>query len=69
MDTLEAAATCAVAGLSSSSLDRGAVAGAPSDELQVGRWPGWARLTVVLGGSAALWAAIIWAVTLVLKLG
>jgi hypothetical protein len=51
------------------SLDLGAVAAAPSREPQVGRWPGWGRLAVLLGGSAILWAGLGWLAFRVLKLG
>jgi hypothetical protein len=50
------------------SLDLGAVAAAPSQEPAVGRWPGWARLTVLIGGSAALWAGLAWLAFRILKL-
>ena len=54
MDTLDMAATHAGAG-PSSSLDVGA---ASADEPAIDCWPGWARVTIVFGSSAALWAGI-----------
>jgi hypothetical protein len=62
------AATPAVAA-PSVSLDLGAVAAAPSHELRVGRWPGWSRLAILIGGSAILWAGLGWVAFRVLKLG
>jgi hypothetical protein len=50
------------------SLDLGAAAAAPSQELQVGRWPGWTRLAILIGGSAILWAGLGWLAFRVLKL-
>jgi hypothetical protein len=47
----------------------GQAVGAPSEEPQVGRWPGWARLLILVGGSAALWGVIGWAAFRFLKLG
>jgi hypothetical protein len=55
MDTLDMAATHAVA-RRSSLLDAGA---ASADEPSVDCWPGWARVTIVFGSSAALWAGIL----------
>ncbi len=46
-----------------------AVAPAPSDEPAVVRWPGWARLAVLIGGAAGLWAGLGWIALRVLKLG
>ena len=68
METLDIAAT-QVAARRSSSVDLGAVVAAPADEPFVGRWPGWARLAVLIGGSAALWAVIGWLALRVLRLG
>ena len=68
METLDVAGA-QVAARRSSSLDLGAVVAAPADEPFVGRWPGWARLAVLLGGSLALWAIIGWLALRVLKLG
>ena len=67
MDT-HVAATRAVAG-PSSSLDLASVAIAPSHDASIGRWPGWARLAILIGGSAALWAGIGWIAFRILKLG
>ena len=50
-------------------LDLGAVAIAPADEPSIGRWPGWARVTILLGGAAALWAGIGWIAVQVFRLG
>jgi hypothetical protein len=44
------------------------VAAAPSEALEIGRWPGWVSLTIMFGGSAVLWSAIAWATLGVLKL-
>jgi hypothetical protein len=41
-------------------LDLSAVAIAPADEPAVGRWPGWVRVSILLGGAGALWAGIGW---------
>ena len=37
-----------------------------SEEPEITPWPGWARLTVVVGGSLALWAPVIWGIRLIL---
>lgn len=29
-------------------------------------WPGWVRLLVIVGGSLALWAPVIWGIRLIL---
>jgi len=50
------------------SLDLGVVA-SPSRELEVGRWPCWARLMILVGASGALWVALGWLAFRVLKLG
>jgi hypothetical protein len=63
-----AAATPVVA-VSSMPLDLGAIAAAPSQKLQVGRWPGWSRLALLIGGSAILWTGLGWVALQVLKLG
>jgi hypothetical protein len=42
---------------------------APAHDAAVGRWPGWARLAVLVGGSAILWAVLAWVALLVMKLG
>ena len=46
----------------------GAATASPADEPQVGRWPGWARLGILVGGSAALWGGIAVAAVRVLSL-
>jgi hypothetical protein len=66
VDTHVAATPAVVA--PSVSLDLGAVA-APSQDLQIGRRPGWTRLAILLGGSAVLWAGLGWLAFRVLKLG
>lgn len=45
------------------------IAAAPSRELQVGRWPVWSRLAILIGGSAVLWAGLGWVAFQILKLG
>ena len=67
METFAVAATRAVAP-SPSSIDLGQTAAAPSNEPDVRRWPGWARLLILIGGSTALWGAIGWAAARLLKL-
>ena len=67
--TLAVAATRVVA-TSSSPVDKGCCAAcAPPDEPQVVRWDGWARLSILVGGGAALWGGIAWAAIRILKLG
>ncbi|HEY4029336.1 MAG TPA: hypothetical protein VGM25_03250 [Caulobacteraceae bacterium] len=66
METFAVAATHVVA-KPLSSVDLASVQ-APSDEPQVRRWPGWARLAILFGGSTALWAGIAWAAVRVMKL-
>lgn len=66
MKTIDMTATSAVA--RPASLDR-AVARAPSDEPEVVRWPGWARLAVLVGGAVGLWVGLGWIALRVLKLG
>jgi hypothetical protein len=68
VETLDVVATHVVAGLSRSR-DRGVVAAARSDEPAIERWPGWTRLAVLIGGSAALWAGLAWVAFRILKLG
>jgi hypothetical protein len=68
VETLAVAATRAVA-TPPSSLDLGPAVSALPDEPEVRRWPGWACLAILFGGSAALWAAIAWAAIRILKLG
>jgi hypothetical protein len=63
----QVAATRAVA-RPPSSLDLAAVALAPSREPAVGRWPGWMRLAILIGGSAALWIGLGWIALRILKL-
>jgi hypothetical protein len=67
VETLDVAVT-GVAAAPSRTRDQGAKAIAPSHEPAVGRWPGWTRLAILLGGSAALWAGLAWVAVLVLKL-
>jgi hypothetical protein len=50
-------------------LDLGAVAIAPADEPSIGRWPGWVRMTILLGGAVALWGGIGWIAVQVFRLG
>jgi hypothetical protein len=59
-----AAATRVVAGPSS---PRGLASS--SREPIGGRWPAWARLAILIGGSAALWAGLGWIALRVLELG
>lgn len=59
METLDIVATDVVAP-ATPVLDLGAVALAPPDEPAVRRWPGWLRLTIVVGGAASLWVGIGW---------
>jgi hypothetical protein len=66
VETFAVAATHAVA--TSSPVDLAALP-APPDEPQIGRWPGWARLAIIVGGSAVLWGGIAWAAARVLHLG
>jgi hypothetical protein len=66
--TLDMTATDAVAPRTPV-LDLGAVAPAPNDEPTIERWPGWARVGILLGGTAALWAGIGWAAVTVFRLG
>ena len=68
METLDIAATD-VAVTPMPVLDLSAVAVAPPHEPAVDRWPGWVRLTHLLGGAAGLWAGIGWIAVQVLKLG
>jgi hypothetical protein len=68
VDTLDMTATSVVA-RPVAPLDIGAVAPAPADEPAVTRWPGWARLVILIGGAAGLWAGIGWIAFRVLKLG
>ena len=63
MDT-HAAATRVVAG-PSSPLNLAASPRGPID----GRWPGWARLAILIGGSIALWAGLGWIAMRVVNLG
>ena len=46
----------------------GAAMAPPADRPQVGRWPGWARLGILVGGSAALWGGIAFAAVRVINL-
>jgi hypothetical protein len=62
------AATPAIA-VPSVSLDLAAVSAAPSRELELGRWPVWRRLAILIIGSALLWAGLGWVAFQVLKLG
>ncbi len=55
--------------VTSLSLDLGKAAAAPQKELQVGRWPGWSRMAILVGASAILWAGLGWVAFRVLKLG
>ena len=41
---------------------------APWGEPKVERWPGWARLMILLGSSAVLWAGIVWTAIQLAKL-
>lgn len=50
-------------------LDLGAVAVAPVDEPAVGRWPGWVRVSILLGGAGALWVGLGWIALQVIHLG
>jgi hypothetical protein len=50
-------------------LDLSAVAIAPPNEPDIGHWPGWARVTILLGGAGALWAGIGWIAVQVFRLG
>jgi hypothetical protein len=50
-------------------LDLSAVAAAPSRDIEVGRWPVWSRLAILVGSSALLWAGLGWVAFRVLKLG
>jgi len=68
VETLDVAVTQVVAGLSRSRT-LNAVAVAPSAEPAVERWPGWMRLAILIGGSAALWAGLGWVAFRILKLG
>lgn len=68
METLDITATKVVAS-SRPMLDLASVPVAPPDEPAVGRWPGWIRVTLLLGGAAALWAGIGWIAVQVVKLG
>jgi hypothetical protein len=68
VETLDVVATHAVARLSRSR-NRSVVAATRSDEPAVERWPGWTRLAVLIGGSAALWAGLAWVALRILKLG
>ena len=68
VDTLDVAVTHVVAGLPRSRTSN-TVTIAPLDEPAVGRWPGWARLAILVGGSAALWAGLAWVAFRILKLG
>ena len=61
-------ATRVVAG-PSSSIDLASPAVAPTHEPDVERWPGWARLAILIGGSAALWAGLGWVALRILKMG
>lgn len=66
MDTFAIAATRVATSSSSAALGQGVF---PSYEPPAGRLPLWARLAVMVGASAALWALIGWtAMFLVLKL-
>jgi hypothetical protein len=67
VETFAVAATRAVAP-SPSSVDLGQTAPAPSHEPEIRRWPGWARLLILIGGSAALWGGIGWTALRLLKL-
>jgi hypothetical protein len=50
-------------------LDLASVAVAPPDEPAIGRGPGWVRVSILLGGGAALWAGIGWIALQVVHLG
>ena len=66
MDTHLVATPAAVA--PSVSLGLGAVVSA-SQEHEIGRWPVWSRLAILLGGSAVLWAGLGWVAFRVMQLG
>jgi hypothetical protein len=68
VETLDVAAT-PVATVPSRTRVLGSKAAAASHEAAVGRWPGWARLALLVGGSAILWGVLAWVALLVLKLG
>lgn len=68
METLDMTATDMVAPRTPA-LDLGAVAPAPSDEPAATRWPGWVRLTILLGGAGVLWGGIGWAAFALLRPG
>ena len=68
METLEINATN-VAVTPMPVLDLSAVAIAPPHEPDIGRWPGWARVGILLGGAGALWAGIGWIAVQVFRLG
>jgi hypothetical protein len=67
VETLDVAAT-PVAVVTTRTRNLGAMS-ASSPEPDVGRWPGWARLAILIGGSAALWAGLGWVALAILKLG
>jgi hypothetical protein len=68
VETLDVAAT-SVAVAPPLSRDRRVMAATPSHEPDVGRWPVWARLAILIGGSAALWAGLGWVALRILKMG
>ena len=43
--------------------------GAPPHDPSIERWPVWARLAILIGVSAGLWAAIGWVAYRIAQLG
>jgi hypothetical protein len=67
VETLDVAATPVVA-VPSRSRDLGATVAAPAHEPDVALWPAWTRLSILIGGSAVLWAGLAWVALKVLAL-
>jgi hypothetical protein len=67
VETLDVAATPVVA-VPSRSRDLGATTAAPAHEPDIARWPASTRLAILLGGSAILWAGLVWVALEILAL-
>ena len=67
MKTLDVAPT-QVGAVPSRSRDLGAMAAAPAHEPDIARWPAWTRLSILVGGSAVLWAGLAWVALKILAL-